>query len=161
MRLIMRTRMSERTQAIEEEASAWLVRRDSGEWTSVDETSLQNWLNASSLHRVAFWRLEHTWEDAARLKALGAGVLTQLPPPRGEWNLTPFFDCADLRSAAGQQDPLEAAGKSKAPGGGETSRVGEIGRDLATPDLYPVPGTRSRARDAQRILRLAIAATVL
>ena len=77
---------------IDRAACAWLIRRDSGHWTQLDESQLQSWLEASSLHRVAFWRLEMAWEEAARLKALGAGVASHQPPPRGDWNLTPFFN---------------------------------------------------------------------
>src|SRR6185437_4367744 len=83
---------TEIAQTIEEAASAWLIHRDSGAWTSADEKRLQEWLEASSLHRVAFWRLEMAWGEAARLKALGAGIVGNRPPPRGEWNLTPFFE---------------------------------------------------------------------
>jgi transmembrane sensor len=82
----------ELTNEIEEIASDWLVRRQSGQWTQADQGRLEQWLEASTLNRVAFLRLELAWEDAARLKALGAGIPGDLPPPPGRWNLTPFFD---------------------------------------------------------------------
>lgn len=78
--------------AIEEVASAWLIRRDSGVWSEDDQARLTAWLEASSLHRVAFLRLEASWEEAARLKALGAGIPGDRPPPRGTWNLTAFYE---------------------------------------------------------------------
>jgi transmembrane sensor len=83
---------TERTNQIDAAASAWLIRRDSGSWSAADQACLEEWLNASTLNRVAFLRLELAWEDAARLKALGAGVPGDRPPPPGHWNLTPFFD---------------------------------------------------------------------
>jgi len=94
---------TESTQAIEEAASAWLIRRDSRVWTPADEARLQAWLDASSLHRVAFWRLEMAWEESARLKALGAGIAGHQAPPRGEWNLTPFFDSSDQKVALDEE----------------------------------------------------------
>ena len=83
---------TERTNQIDTAASAWLIRRDSEAWSAADQARLDEWLNASTLNRVAFLRLELAWEDAARLKALGAGVPGDRPPPPGRWNLTPFFD---------------------------------------------------------------------
>jgi transmembrane sensor len=82
----------ERTHEIDAVASDWLIRRDSGVWSAADQARLEEWLNASTLNRVAFLRLELAWEDAARLKALGAGIPGDQPPPPGRWNLTPFFD---------------------------------------------------------------------
>jgi len=82
---------TERTKQIDAAASAWLIRRDSGSWSAADEACLEEWLNASALNRVAFLRLELAWDEAARLKALGAGVPGDRPPPPGHWNLTPFF----------------------------------------------------------------------
>lgn len=63
---------------IEERAAEWLAKRDGGDWTGADEARLCEWLEASTLHRVAFLRLEAGWEQGNRLKALGAGL------PRGE-----------------------------------------------------------------------------
>jgi transmembrane sensor len=89
MRLAVST---ERANTIEEEASDWLIRRDSGQWTDTDQARFEQWLDASTLNRVAFLRLELAWEESARLKALGAGVAGDQPPPPGRWNVTPFFD---------------------------------------------------------------------
>jgi transmembrane sensor len=89
MRLAVST---ERTNTIEEAASDWLIRRESGQWTDADRARFEQWLDASTLNRVAFLRLELAWEESARLKALGAGVPGDQPPPPGCWNVTPFFD---------------------------------------------------------------------
>lgn len=83
---------TERTNEIEEAAGDWLVRRESGQWTQADQARFEQWLDASTENRVAFLRLELAWEESARLKALGAGVPGNQPPPPGQWNLTPFFD---------------------------------------------------------------------
>jgi transmembrane sensor len=89
MRLAVGT---DRTNTIEEAASDWLIRRESEQWTATDQARFEQWLDASTLNRVAFLRLELAWEEAARLKALGAGVPGDHPPPPGCWNVTPFFD---------------------------------------------------------------------
>jgi transmembrane sensor len=81
----------DRTNNIEEAASQWLVRRDSGQWTQADQTQFESWLDASTLNRVAFLRLELAWEESARLKALGAGVAGDMPPPPGRWNINSLF----------------------------------------------------------------------
>jgi len=86
---------TERTHEIDAVASDWLIRRQSDAWSADDQACLNRWLNASTLNRVAFLRLELAWEDTARLKALGAGVPGDRPPPPGRWNLTPFFDHPD------------------------------------------------------------------
>lgn len=82
----------ERTNEIEETASEWLIRRESGRWTPADQARLEQWLDASALNRVAFLRLELAWEGSARLKALGAGIPGDRPPPPGQWNISTFFD---------------------------------------------------------------------
>jgi transmembrane sensor len=75
---------------IEELAAQWLAKRDSGDWSESDQAELTRWL-ASTAHRVAFIRLETAWQEARRLKALGAGAATGVVPPAGEWRTSPFF----------------------------------------------------------------------
>lgn len=80
---------------IEDKAAEWLARQDSGTWTEHDEARLQDWLSASTAHRVAYLRLKSTWDTAARLRVLRAGALAHacensVPPP-GEWRRSPFF----------------------------------------------------------------------
>lgn len=76
---------------IEQNAARWLARRDSDRWSSQDEQELTAWMNESMAHSVAYWRLQEAWEIALRLKALGAGVQSEDPPPPGQWNLSPFY----------------------------------------------------------------------
>jgi transmembrane sensor len=153
---------TEGTRAIERAASEWLIRRDSGEWTPADEARLQEWLEASSLRRVAFWRLEAAWDEAARLKALGAGIASDRPPPRGEWNLTPFFDSHDEKIAPDEEEGavrVETDVNSDAVDGGE--RFASIGGKIAAAGLIP-PGERvARTRQGLRVVTFAVAASVL
>ena len=101
----MRANMdTKRAHEIDAAASDWLIRRESGAWSAVDEAGFVEWLNASTLNRVAFLRLELAWEDSASLKALGAGIAGDRPPPPGSWNLPPFFDP--------QPAPVQAADRS-------------------------------------------------
>jgi transmembrane sensor len=140
MRLAVST---DRTNEIEEAASDWLIRRESGQWTQTDQARLAQWLDASALNRVAFLRLEHAWEESARLKALGAGVPGDLPPPPGGWNLTPFF------------------GAQRAPADRPSPEAGVTPADVSdTPDDGTVTNTVTRVAP-HRARRLAIAASVL
>jgi transmembrane sensor len=76
---------------IERDAAAWLARRDAG-WSQADQAQLDAWLQADVAHRVAYIRLNAAWQQADRLKALGAGVPAGQVPARGEWTLSPFFN---------------------------------------------------------------------
>jgi transmembrane sensor len=67
---------------IEESAAEWLARRDRGDWSETDQAQLNQWLRASTAHRVAYVRLEAAWSEAGRLNALGAGLPPgQIPAP--------------------------------------------------------------------------------
>jgi len=152
---------AESTQAIEDAASAWLMRRDSSSWTAADAARLEEWLSASSLHRVAFWRLELAWDEAARLKALGAGVAGHQPPPRGEWNLTPFFESSDQKPA-----PDNGEGVLKGVGSdGESAEGGvslaSIGRKMEAASLLPAPEWEAKPRRWLRASTFAAAASLV
>jgi transmembrane sensor len=92
----------ESSRQIEERAAAWLAKRDGGDWTQADQAQLTEWLEASTLNRVAFLRLEAGWEEANRLKALGAGF------PRGK-----VPSISELESGAPDSD--DAARPAKEP----------------------------------------------
>src|ERR1700739_4699814 len=64
---------TERHSLIDAAAGDWLAKRDSGDWTEEDQACFERWLGASTLHRVAYLRIEQVWERSARLRALGAG----------------------------------------------------------------------------------------
>jgi transmembrane sensor len=91
--------------SIEERASEWLARRDSGKWSSADQQAFNDWLHASTGHRVAYLRLEAAWAEAGRLKALGAGLpLDQVPPP-GALRENPFSKSAVSGTSPGLSAP--------------------------------------------------------
>jgi len=105
---------------LEDLAAAFLAKRDSGDWADEDQAGLTRWIEASTANRVAFLRLEAVWEEARRLKALGAGVQPGTVPPPGGWQHSPFFDS---RAAAVTSPPsrafleaARAAPESPAPG---------------------------------------------
>jgi transmembrane sensor len=106
---------TKRTHKIDAVASDWLIRRESGAWSAADQARLDEWLNAATLNRVAFLRLELAWEDAARLKALGAGIAGDRPPPPGRWNLTPFFDSHASESSGNDPETVLSEPASACP----------------------------------------------
>jgi transmembrane sensor len=59
-----------RTQNLNAEAAAWLARVNAGNWADEDQAKLDAWLAQSRGNRVAYWRLEAAWSEAARLAAL-------------------------------------------------------------------------------------------
>jgi transmembrane sensor len=84
---------------IEHAAAEWLARRDRGDWSAHDERALEEWLRASTRHRVEFLRLESAWREAGRLQALAAGLPGGTVPPRGAWTLGPVAPAAYVRAA--------------------------------------------------------------
>jgi transmembrane sensor len=69
-----------RAQDIEAEAAKWLMRREQPQWSQADQAALDGWLDESMAHKAAFWRLEHTWQMAGRIGAIGAR--DSAPPAR-------------------------------------------------------------------------------
>ncbi|HYG26046.1 MAG TPA: FecR domain-containing protein [Caulobacteraceae bacterium] len=55
---------------IEEQAAAWLARRDAGDWSAEDQAALDAWIAQDTAHRVAFLRLDSVWSRADRMAAL-------------------------------------------------------------------------------------------
>ena len=93
------------SRTIEDQAAAWLVRRESAEWTEADAAELTAWLDASTANRVAFLRLEVGWEQSERLAALGAGKQPGVVPAPGEWRLSPFFESRQAAPATSKSRP--------------------------------------------------------
>lgn len=77
---------------IEKCAGEWLARRDAGDMAAHEQEAFDAWLSESTLHRVTYLRIENAWDQALRLKALGAGIQSDQPPAPGQWNLSPFFE---------------------------------------------------------------------
>jgi transmembrane sensor len=74
------SQLMESREQLENEAAAWLFKRDAGEWTESDERSLSVWLQGSNARRVVFLRLDNAWSEASRLKALNAGTVAGQSP---------------------------------------------------------------------------------
>lgn len=55
---------------IEARAAEWLARKDRPDWSPVQEREFKDWLAESTAHRVAYLRLDSTWERAGRLAVL-------------------------------------------------------------------------------------------
>ena len=73
------------SETIEASAAEWVIRRSGETWSEADQERLDSWLSESTLHRVAYLRLEAVWQKTARLKALGAARPPGVVPPPGTW----------------------------------------------------------------------------
>jgi transmembrane sensor len=109
---------------IELVASAWLTRRDGGEWSAHDQLQLDAWLQESTAHRVAYLRLDAAWRQSDRLKALGAGVPAGAVPERGAWGLAPLPEPHATPSGSGADgEPSAPARVAAAHRSGASSRA--------------------------------------
>ena len=132
---------------IEERASQWLARRDGEDWSSADEGEFQAWLAASTHNRVAFLRLDAVWQQANRLRAVGAGIPSGIVPPPGEWRQSPFFGPTPVGGHAAGAEGGDLQPKSLANDKGW--------RSFNARSRFPVP-----ALAASVLLAVAIALTV-
>jgi transmembrane sensor len=92
----MRTTMVESVSQVEDQAAAWLVKRDSGKWTLKEQQALDEWLEASTAHTVAFIRLEALWNQTPQLSALRAGQSVTRSTHLARWVLAAGVLCAFL-----------------------------------------------------------------
>ena len=81
---------------VEDQAAAWLIKRDSGRWSEADQQALDHWLEASTAHMVAFIRLESAWQRTGQLKALGAGTPRGVVPSPDDWQLSAVFKAPNV-----------------------------------------------------------------
>lgn len=58
---------------VESAAARWLLRQDSADWSAEDLRALEDWLQASPHHRVAYIRLRSVWRQMHHLKSAGVG----------------------------------------------------------------------------------------
>ena len=91
------------SEQIEAAAAAWVVKRESGDWSSADQAQLETWIGASTAHRIAYIRLAAAWARSGRLSALGAGVPPGTIPARDSWGFStastaPAADVAGARN---------------------------------------------------------------
>ena len=88
-----------RADEIEEIAALWVLRREEPAWSSDDEEKLDRWLAQSDAHKVAFWRLEHGWNEADRIASIGDAPRPESLPKRGS-NWAPLAVAASLALVA-------------------------------------------------------------
>jgi len=83
------------TQAIyiEEEAARWLLRVEEGRLSADEQSAFDVWITIPE-HQAAYWRLEHGWRQADRVRALGKGIRLSRQPVK-----TPRF--ASRQAVAG------------------------------------------------------------
>ncbi|MBY8828849.1 FecR family protein [Hephaestia mangrovi] len=62
-----------RQEAIEDRALEWLIRRNSPDWSDNEQSEFDAWLEESMAHKAAFWRADHGWQQADRIRSLGFG----------------------------------------------------------------------------------------
>jgi transmembrane sensor len=72
-------------------AAKWIARRASEDWSTADEAQLDRWLAASPTNLITFLRLEAAWNEADRLKVLGAGIEPGVVPSLEHFRASPFF----------------------------------------------------------------------
>jgi transmembrane sensor len=87
------------SEQIEADAAAWFAKRESGRWDGADQARLDEWIDSSTAHRIAFIRLTTAWERSGRLRALGAGVSQGLIPNRDSWGFAPIQGGRIMRSS--------------------------------------------------------------
>lgn len=69
-----------RQEIIEDEALDWLVRRESPDWTPEEQAEFDAWIETSMGHKAAFWRAEHLWQQADRIRSLGIEAIPRRTP---------------------------------------------------------------------------------
>lgn len=69
---------------IEEIAARFLMRQGEPDWSPAAQAELDSWLAQSMAHKAAFWRLQHGWHAAGRLRVLNG----QMPKRRPAWEVT-------------------------------------------------------------------------
>src|SRR5258708_4393309 len=66
---------------IEEQASGWVIRQDSGDWPADVQAEFERWISESLSHRIVYLRLRSVWQRADGLRdQIPAHRLSQLQP---------------------------------------------------------------------------------
>lgn len=99
---------SQELNKIDARAADWIAERDrhDGRLPAERQAELDQWLSQSTLHRVAFLRLDQVWQRANRLHALQGATSAFLPDPvpqkrAGAWAWSRLARPAVRRTAAG------------------------------------------------------------
>lgn len=90
-----------RQEAIEDQALDWLIRRNGEDWTEREQIELDAWLEESMAHKAAFWRANHLWQQADRIRSLGIDPHAQAEEPKSSRKWWPAAIAASLIAAVG------------------------------------------------------------
>lgn len=90
-----------RQEVIEDQALDWLIRRNGEDWSEDEQVELNAWLDESMAHKAAFWRADHLWQQADRIKSLGIDAHTDFGQPELKRRWWPAAIAASLVAAIG------------------------------------------------------------
>lgn len=90
-----------RQEAIEDQALDWLIRRNGEDWTEDEQVELNAWLEESMAHKAAFWRADHLWQQADRIKSLGIDAHSDFEEPETNRRWWPAAIAASLVAVIG------------------------------------------------------------
>lgn len=90
-----------RQEAIEDRALDWLIRRNAPEWSDEDQAALDMWLAESMAHKAAFWRADHLWQQADRIRSLGCDASDRPDHRKSRRSWWPVAAAASLVAALG------------------------------------------------------------
>jgi transmembrane sensor len=76
---------------VENQAAAWLLKRESPEWTDADQVALDEWLQTDPNHRVSYIRILVAWQKTDRLRSVSAGLPKGGIPAPGAIRQSPYF----------------------------------------------------------------------
>ncbi|MCG7349859.1 FecR family protein [Sphingomonas sp. ACRSK] len=90
-----------RQEAIEDQALDWLIRRNGEDWTEGEQVELDAWLDESMAHKAAFWRADHLWQQADRIRSLGIDPHAAAEEPKSSRKWWPAAIAASLVAVVG------------------------------------------------------------
>lgn len=67
-------------------AAEWLARRESEEWSEKTRVEFEAWLSQSTMHRVAFLRIESAWSHTKRLSIVRRPFTPMMSPAKQSWH---------------------------------------------------------------------------
>ncbi len=142
---------------IEMRASHWLAARDAGSTTPEQAEEFNRWLDADIRHRVAYLRLESTWQRAEKLRdlrPLDGGVDADLLRPRSSrrWPLAMAASVLLALVAGGWLYQQQWSWKQFETPVGGLSRI--VLEDGSVVDLNTDSDVRVRMREGHRQIRL-------
>lgn len=104
-----------RAREAQNRAAHYIVAREEPGWSEDDRAELEAWLAESDLNRIAFLRLEHSWREADRVRALGPAMAPPTLQPKPE-RASRFRRASWWVPAAAAASLVAAIGISSYPG---------------------------------------------